>query len=131
MAYKLGRGSRRNLKGVNANLVAVVELAIGICKVDFSVVDGLRTIEEQKKNIEDGVSWTMDSYHLPDENEESNAVDLYPWVNSKTDHDPKHYKYIARAMFKASQILGVTIEWGGLWRNREDLPHWQKVSNWL
>lgn len=119
--YKLGSASKSNLVGVNYELKEVVELAIQLTSVDFSVVDGLRTEEEQEELVRQGKSWTMKSYHLT-----GNAVDIYPWVSGKTSHDSKHYKEVAKAMFKASQLLCVEIEWGGLW-GTEDKPHWQKV----
>jgi len=117
----------KNLEGVNLDLICVVKKAIEITEVDFSVVDGLRTKEEQRQLVLEGKSWTMGSYHLADETGKANAVDLYPWVNGETNHNSKYYKLIAKAMFRASQELKVIIEWGGLWGSREDMPHWQKV----
>jgi len=126
--YKLGRRSKANLKGVHVDLQAVVRRALEIGHTDFSVVEGLRTEERQAELVADGKSQTMRSYHLADINGVSNAVDLYPWVNGKTSHKPRDYKLLAKAMFRASQELGVVIEWGGFWRNFEDKPHWQRIA---
>lgn len=128
MSFVLGKRSRSNLEGVSSGVIQVVEFALSICKVDFSVIDGLRTEAEQRQNIKDGVSWTMKSYHLPDENGEANAVDLYPWVNGVTNHSGIYYRYIARAMFKGSQKYGIELEWGGFW-SKPDNPHWQKLKD--
>jgi len=118
--HSLGAASMRHLEGVEQELVDVVTIALRLCLIDFSVVDGNRTEEEQRQNILDGVSWTMESKHLV-----GRAVDIYPYVNGRTSHNPYHYKLIARAMFEAAAILGVRIRWGGLWREtRLDLPHW-------
>ncbi len=121
--YKLGKASLRNLGGVDKDLQAVVHRAIEISEVDFSVVEGLRTIEMQEALVTAGKSWTLDSYHLS-----GDAIDIYPWVDGATSHDPEHYKKIAKAMFRSSQELGVVLEWGGFWNEMQlDMPHWQKV----
>lgn len=46
---------------------------------DCSIIDGARTIEEQRKNVARGVSKTMDSKHLPQEDGKSHAVDVVPY----------------------------------------------------
>ena len=65
MTYQLGVRSRSELIGVEPRLVKTVEIAITLTKQDFSVHDGLRTIPEQREYVNRGVSWTMDSMHLP------------------------------------------------------------------
>ena len=45
MAYKLGKRSRQRLEGVHPDLVKVVERAIEITEIDFTVLEGLRTVE--------------------------------------------------------------------------------------
>ena len=65
------------LDGVDPRLVGICRMAIKV--MDFKVIDGLRTLEEQKINVARGKSWTLDSKHL-----DGLAVDLAPWpVNWK------------------------------------------------
>ena len=71
MAYKLGKGSLAKLEGVDERMVAVVKHAITVSKQDFSVICGLRTIEEQRALVAKGASQTMKSKHL-----DGIAVDL-------------------------------------------------------
>ena len=78
MSFVLGAKSRAELQGVDPDLVRVVERAIAITPVDFTVHDGIRTVAEQKRYVAEGVSWTMRSRHL-----EGKAVDLVPWINGK------------------------------------------------
>ena len=47
MSFKLGTKSRENLRGVHPDLVAVVERAIEITKQDFTVIEGMRTLQRQ------------------------------------------------------------------------------------
>ena len=48
MAYNLSSRSKSRLEGVEEDLVKVVERAIELTEVDFGVIQGLRTMEEQK-----------------------------------------------------------------------------------
>ena len=47
--YKLSKRSLRNLEGVHPLLVSVVHRALELSDIDFTVVEGLRTIEKQKE----------------------------------------------------------------------------------
>ncbi len=49
MAYTLSSRSLDKLEGVNEDLVKVVKRAIELTKIDFGVIYGMRTLEEQKK----------------------------------------------------------------------------------
>ena len=62
--YKLSNRSLDRLSGVDDRLVEVVKAAIQETEVDFGVIQGLRTLEEQKKLFESGASQTMKSKHL-------------------------------------------------------------------
>lgn len=73
--------SLRNLSGVHPNLIAVVGLALSQSVVDFTVVEGLRDIETQRQNVAKGVSQTMNSRHLKQDDGFGHAVDLYPYFD--------------------------------------------------
>ena len=123
--FKLGKASLAHLSECKPEIQEIVRHAITICEVDFSVVDGRRTIDEQREYVATGKSWTMDSRHLPDPADGlSFAVDIYPYYAGGTDHSVELYRKIAKAMFKSAILHGVDLEWGGLWSN-PDSPHWQ------
>lgn len=46
MTYQLGNKSLQTLEGVHPDLVAVVKLAITLTEQDFSVGEGLRSVED-------------------------------------------------------------------------------------
>ena len=56
MSYKLGKSSLAKLEGIDERMDAVVRYAIGVSKQDFSVICGLRTIEEQKALVAKGTN---------------------------------------------------------------------------
>ena len=118
--YQLGPRSIMRLKGVHPDLVKVVKHAIEISLVDFTVLEGLRTIERQKALFDAGSSQTMNSRHL-----DGHAVDLGAWVDGQVDWSWPLYSKIATAMKTAAQELNIPIEWGGDWKKFKDGPHFQ------
>lgn len=122
--FQLGKRSKENLKGVHPDLVKVVERAIQITKQDFTVIEGLRTLERQKQLLKQGATRTMNSRHLT-----GHAVDITPWVDGKISWDWKFYSEVREAMMQAAGELGVEIEWGGNWETFKDGPHWQLPWN--
>ena len=64
MAYKLSTRSQERLMGVEPELKEVVYEAIKLTKIDFGVIEGVRTEEQQKALVESGASQTMKSKHF-------------------------------------------------------------------
>src|SRR4051812_50179788 len=83
MAYRLGQMSVERLDGVEPRLVRCVRRAIEISDQDFSVFEGLRTLERQKELFAKGASRTLDSYHIPDSKSVGHAVDLVPFIGGR------------------------------------------------
>lgn len=120
MKFKLGARSVARLAGVHPDLRKVVERAIELTEVDFTVLEGLRSKTRQRQLYNSGASQTMRSRHLT-----GHAVDLGAYVGGKVSWDwPLYYK-IADAMKAAAKELDVPIEWGGDWRSFKDGPHYQ------
>lgn len=88
MAYKFSQRSKDRLKGVHPDLQKVMLRAIEITDIDFTVLEGLRSVERQKKLVASGASKTMNSRHLT-----GHAVDIAPFVNGSVSWDwPLYYK---------------------------------------
>lgn len=113
MTFKLGASSLAELNGVNPLLVRVVMRAIQITKQDFVVLDGIRTIEEQRKYVANGTSKTMKSKHL-----EGRAVDLVPYVEGKVRWWWPQIYIVAAAMKTAAAEYRTPIIWGTVWDKR-------------
>lgn len=120
MAFAFGARSRGGLKGVHPDLVKVMERAIGCSTVDFTVLEGVRTLERQKELMKAGATRTMNSRHLT-----GHAVDVAPFVNGEVRWDWPLYHQLAKIIKKAAEELGVAIQWGGDWRSFKDGPHWE------
>lgn len=118
--FKLGRRSVERLQGVHPDLVRVVERAIDLTPVDFTVLEGLRSPERQQALVASGASQTLNSRHIT-----GHAVDLGAWVDNQVDWSWPLYAKIANAMKAAANELGVSIVWGGDWRTFKDGPHFE------
>lgn len=113
------------LQGVHPDLVRVVERAIQLSTVDFTVLEGVRTVERQRTLVESGASQTMNSRHIPGADGFSKAVDLGAWVDDQVDWSWPLYNKIADAMLEAARQLNVKIVWGGSWKTFRDGPHFE------
>ena len=120
MAFKFGARSESRLTGVHPDLVRVVRRALELSKVDFAVVEGLRTKERQAELVKSGASQTMNGRHLT-----GHAVDLAPVVGNQVRWDWPLFYPLADAMKAAAAEVNIPIEWGGDWRKFKDGPHWQ------
>lgn len=143
MTFRLSQASLAKLEGVDPDLVRVVRRAIELTKVDFKVVQGLRTKEEAWANWGKGrtvaqlsaagvparyaqptlakVTWLRDP--LGSKHIRGKAVDLLPAPYDWKDID--HFRAVNIAMQAAADELGVSVEWGGDWASSKDFPHWE------
>jgi len=120
MPFVLGSKSLAKLNGVHPDLVKVVTAAIKLSEVDFTVLEGLRTLTRQKQLFAAGATKTLNSRHLT-----GHAVDLGALIGGTVRWDWPLYFKIADAMKAAAADLGIPLEWGGDWRTFKDGPHFQ------
>lgn len=144
--FRLGSKSLTILGTVDERMQRVVKRAIEITEVDFGVVQGNRSRDDQMKLYGQGrsaaemrkaglleayakphmpkVTWTMNSNHIG-----GRAVDLMPYVKGKGEWDNNGklglWPKIAKAMKQAANELGIKIVWGGDWTKTVDRPHFE------
>ena len=102
--FKLSQRSLDKLEGVKPELVDVVKRAIELTTVDFGVIEGLRTEEQQKALVEKGASQTMKSKHL-----NGHAVDLMAYIGSRSSWELNLYDEIADAMAEGASFEKVSL----------------------
>ena len=119
MTFKLSQRSLDKLEGVDKRLQKAVHHAIAETKVDFGVICGLRTIEEQRELVAKGASQTLKSKHL-----DGNAVDLMAYIGSRGSWELNLYDDIADAMRKGAELANVPIRWGAAW-HINDIRDWK------
>jgi len=125
--FVLKTRSIKKLDGVHPDLVAVCHKAIAITKVDFGIIQGMRTLEEQRRNVANGASQTMNSKHLS-----GKAVDVAAYQGSVLVWDSAFYPIIAEAFRTASLELMIPIRWGGVWATlRADKTPQEQVKEYV
>lgn len=122
MAFALDRISVTHLIGVNPDLVRVVNdcAANGVLPFTFGVSEGVRSIQQQKIDVQTGKSSTMNSRHL-----DGHAVDLVVLIQGKVCWAWPPYHVLATQMKEAAARVGVPIECGADWEKLPDGPHVQ------
>jgi peptidoglycan L-alanyl-D-glutamate endopeptidase CwlK len=119
-AFMLGARSRKNLVGVHTDLIAVVEHAITHTPIDFTVIEGVRSLQRQRELLNKGASQTLKSRHLT-----GHAIDLAPWIGGTVSWDWEHFNLLGPTVLQAAEEIGVNVEWGGNWEGFQDGPHFQ------
>ena len=141
---KFGKASKQRLATCHPDLQAVLNEAIKY--IDFSVVEGYRTKEDQEKYVKENKSKTMNSKHLLQYCPEyggmySFAVDVVPYFSTTPHTD---FEDREEFCLLAGVILGIAakmylegkikneIRWGGKWnsvriKNNKfvDMPHFE------
>lgn len=120
MSIVLGQRSLSRLQGVHPDLVRVVKKAAAMSPLDFTVLEGLRTLDRQKQLMAAGATKTMNSRHLT-----GHAVDLAPMIGGTVRWDWPLYHQLAAVVKDAAKAENVPLQWGGDWRTFKDGPHWE------
>ena len=121
MKYKLSQKSLERLNGVHPSLVFLVQSAMETQIMDFSVNEGVRTLDRQKDLVSKGFSKTMKSKHLVQSDGYGHAVDLYPYpidmeaVNRNNAVEIVRFGVLAGIIKSLAWTHGIEIEWGGDW----------------
>lgn len=118
---KWSKRSLDSLRGIHPDLRRVMDRALQESPLDFTVIEGLRSVERQKQLVAQGASKTMNSRHIT-----GHAVDLMPTgPDGKGSFDWGLYHQLAPAVKQAAKAEGVAIVWGGDWKSFRDGPHFE------
>jgi peptidoglycan L-alanyl-D-glutamate endopeptidase CwlK len=120
MSIVLGPRSIARLQDVHPDLVRVVRRAAALSSLDFTVLEGMRTLPRQKQLLAQGATRTLNSRHLT-----GHAVDLAPMIGGTVSWDWPLYDRLAKVVKAAADHEDVPITWGGDWENFKDGPHWE------
>ena len=104
MPFKWSKRSLKELQGIHPDLRKLCDRALALSSIDFLIVDGLRTIEEQKRHVASGASKTLRSRHL-----HGFAVDFAAVIGGKIRWEVVYYAPIRDAFRRASKELGVPL----------------------
>ena len=124
--FAFSKKSLERRYGVSSILILISDRALQISPIDFGIPDygGRRTKREQNRLYKDGLS-KCDGYDKKSEHQEGMALDVYAYVDGRASWEEEHLAIVAAAMLQAANELGYKLEWGGLWKNFKDMPHFQ------
>ena len=136
-----GKTSIQRREGVHPLLLMTVDTALSYGVMDMTIIEGVRSIEQQKLNVEKGVSKTMNSMHLIQPTGYAHALDIYPapinMEKFRAGYWPEIIRFgvLAGLMKRAAQEVGCEITWGCDWDNDGqvldhtffDAPHFELV----
>jgi len=124
--FKLSNRSKENLEGVDKRIIEIVELALTISVIDFGIpkYGGLRTAGDQRTMFKKGAS-KCDGIEKKSAHQSGLAFDIFAYVDGSASWDRYHMTQLAAAILQSAALLGYGLEWGGLWRNYVDMPHFQ------
>tara|TARA_R110000824_G_scaffold225355_1_gene412962 strand:- start:246 stop:626 length:381 start_codon:yes stop_codon:yes gene_type:complete len=105
---KFGRKSLAELRGLDSRIINVLNQAIK--HFDFTVIEGIRSLETQTQYVADGASKTLKSKHL-----DGKAVDIAPYPIDYEDEE--RFVYLGGFILGVASQLGVKLRWGLDWDN--------------
>lgn len=128
--FVFGKRSKKKLKNVNEVVKRVCKRALAESTVDFSVIDGFRTQEQQKEMYDKGVS-ELDGTNKISDHQTGMAIDVIPVLKDKNIWDTEDLEVrsawleVGRAMMRAARLEGVQAEWGITYNisGGRDWPH--------
>jgi peptidoglycan L-alanyl-D-glutamate endopeptidase CwlK len=98
--------------------------------MDFSVIEGMRSLHRQRTLVADGKSKTMRSKHLKQPDGYAHAVDLYPYpidmerVKAGNAQEIIRFGVLSGIILSTARELGINLRWGGDWdMDGETLDH--------
>jgi len=135
---EFGKRSKDKLKTADERLQRVVKRALSFNVLDFSVIEGNRSIERQQILFSEGRS-KIDGINKKGKHNYSPslAVDLLPYpsiVNGvNVWNDAQRFCVLAGLIYAAASLENVKIRWGGDWdgdgnnadSSFHDLPHFE------
>ena len=127
--YNFSQRSLNNLKNVDGRLVDICNELIK--RVDFTVIEGHRTIERQQELYKQGFS-QLDGINKKGKHNYSPslAIDIIPYEKGHNPFDGSKkseamFASLAKEFKKVAMEKGIAVVWGGDWKNFKDLPHFQ------
>jgi peptidoglycan L-alanyl-D-glutamate endopeptidase CwlK len=108
------------LQDVHPDLVKIIHKVAADSPLEFFIVEGKRSIEDEKKAVAAGKSQTLDSRHIF-----GLAVDIAVKVEGALTWDVKYYHQFADAFLATAASLAVPVVWGGSWKTLKDYDHFE------
>ena len=136
MTFRLGHGTRQNLRGCHPTILELAELVITRTTVDFCVIPGggFRSKQQAENNAKRGTG-VLTSRHLT-----GDAIDFVAFVDGKPSWELKHYGPLMECVYECADELNFLFVHGADWNcngklgeagtKEWDWPHIQRPWPW-
>lgn len=117
--FNFSRRSMDQLNTVDPRLKKLAIRVLSVSPIDFTIVQGKRTLSESQQNVKNGTSFLKDpskSKHITGE-----AIDFAPYVNGTIDwNNLDNFWTIARLFKQEAEKMGINIRLGADWNGSGD-----------
>jgi len=114
MTYRFGRSSIAKLNTVEDKLQIVMKEAILHSPIDFGIISGLRTAEEQNKIFFRGAS-QRDGYVKVSKHQSGLAIDFACYEEGKLTWEGRYYYAVVGVILSTADRLGYDLRSGSDW----------------
>ena len=123
--FKFSKRSLEKLQGVDTRLILLANEVLKVSPYDFGITCGYRTIKEQQKMYERGVS-RCDGVNNKSKHQLGKAIDIMVYdENGKGTWKKDYYIEVAKAFKQKAKELDINIRWGGDFKSIVDMPHFE------
>lgn len=117
--FNFSRRSMDQLNTVDPRLKKLAIRVLSVSPIDFTIVQGKRTLSESQQNVKNGTSFLKDpskSKHITGE-----AIDFAPYVNGTIDwNNLDNFWTIAKLFKQEAEKMGINIRLGADWNGSGD-----------
>ena len=120
--FKFSSQSLKNLETCDPQLIFLCKKVMETQVIDFSIIQGHRTQEQQDKaliSLASLVSWPNSKHN----SRPSLAVDIAPYPIDWNDKES--FALLAGLMLGVAASNGILIKWGGHFKSLQDMPHFE------
>jgi peptidoglycan L-alanyl-D-glutamate endopeptidase CwlK len=132
MTYHFSKKSLHELHTCDVHLQELLFTALKLTPMDFTILQGYRSTEEQKRLFAEGKT-KLDGVNRISKhnNTPSHAVDVAPYPIDWTDME--RFRFLGGLILGVAGCRGLRIRWGGDWdgdgsfkdQTFDDLPHFE------
>jgi hypothetical protein len=102
---KLGIRSKKSLENVRIEIGLIIGLALARGKVDFTIIDGFRTQEDQMEKFKNGAS-QLDGINKISQHQKGLAFDFIPYPFNGNWNNLQPFKDVHKELSYCSKLLG-------------------------
>lgn len=129
--YKFGKGSLNKLVGVDERLIVFISQLLTISKYDFTVISGVRTLEEQQRLFAQGraekgaISTNCDGIKNKSKHQECKAIDIVLIVDGTETWEEKYYIELINDEKTKELMKTYNVVSGSTFKSIKDYPHFE------